>query len=361
MKSLFLLVVTFFITQLSYAQWVQSGSNSYLLNGNVGIGTSSPSLGLLQINGGGDVLSFSSGGGVTQFNAYNNTDFRIIQREGAPMTLWTSTIERMRITANGAVGVGTIAPMGKLHISGSGTGKDGGNNFEYNGDGLIIQANTGARSNTVGAELEFVIPANTDGTNPWGQARIITVAGDGNSYSAVGKLILGTRRSYDKFGTGNQWYYGDDLVIDGFGRIGVGTLSPDQKLTVNGTIHSSEVKVDTSIPVPDYVFEPTYKLANLSYLGDYLHKYHHLPEIPSAAQIEKDGLKLGEMNTLLLKKVEELTLYLIEKDKQLNHQQQADAAQQAKIKQLEKMSQDQQDQIDALKQKLDKIIAANGN
>jgi hypothetical protein len=113
------------------------------------------------------------------------------------------------------------------------------------------------------------------------------------------------------------------------GNVGIGTNQPDAKLTVNGTIHSKEVKVDTSIPVPDYVFEPTYKLLKLSELKTYLDANHHLPEIPSAAKMEKNGMNLSEMNLKLLKKVEELTLYLIEKDVELkelktSHQKQID-------------------------------------
>jgi hypothetical protein len=111
------------------------------------------------------------------------------------------------------------------------------------------------------------------------------------------------------------------MFITNVGNVGIGTVNPDQKLTVAGTVHSSEVTVDTKIPVPDYVFQPSYKLSDLPSLEEYVKKYHHLPEIPAAAEIEKDGLKLGEMNTLLLKKVEELSLYLIEKDKQATEQQ----------------------------------------
>jgi hypothetical protein len=66
---------------------------------------------------------------------------------------------------------------------------------------------------------------------------------------------------------------------------------------------------------PDYVFEPDYKLPELNELKAYVDKNHHSPEIPSAAAMAKDGITLGEMNMKLLKKVEELTLYLIEQQK----------------------------------------------
>ena len=107
------------------------------------------------------------------------------------------------------------------------------------------------------------------------------------------------------------------MRILGNGNVGIGTESPDQKLTVNGTIHSSAVKVDTSIPVPDYVFEPGYQLSNLNETKAYVSKFHHLPEVPSGKEMEKEGIDLGKMNLLLLKKVEELTLHLIKQDKRI--------------------------------------------
>jgi hypothetical protein len=102
------------------------------------------------------------------------------------------------------------------------------------------------------------------------------------------------------------------------GDVGIGTTSPDEKLTVKGKVHAEEVKVNLSIPYPDYVFKPTYYLRPLYEVNNFITKNHHLPDVPTEATVAKDGLNLGEMNALLLKKVEELTLYLIEKDKQVN-------------------------------------------
>jgi hypothetical protein len=96
------------------------------------------------------------------------------------------------------------------------------------------------------------------------------------------------------------------------GNVGIGTPVPDEKLTVKGKIHAQEVRIDTSIPVPDYVFANDYKLKSLQEVEAYIKQNSHLPEIPSAQEIEKNGLMLAGMNMLLLKKIEEMTLYMIE-------------------------------------------------
>jgi len=212
---------------------------------------------------------------------------------------------------NGNVGIGTSGPLARLHLVGSGVSVDGGNSISVSNNDLAIQANTGGRSATLGAQLEFVIPANTDGTNSWGQGRIITVAGNTGNGNATGKMILGTRRMFDKLGTGAQWYYGNDIVIDGSGNVGVGTLNPDQKLSVNGIIHAKSVLIDLN-GWNDYVFKKSYRLRPLSEVKAYIDQNQHLPEVPSEQEMVKNGLDVGEMNKLLMKKVEELTLYLIE-------------------------------------------------
>jgi len=112
------------------------------------------------------------------------------------------------------------------------------------------------------------------------------------------------------------------------GNVGIGTATPDQLLTVNGTVHAKSVVVDLTI-VPDYVFKPTYKLPSLDYVKNYVEKNSHLPEVPSEAEIKKNGLNVGEMNAILLKKVEELTLYVLELNKTVK-------AQEKEIKKLKK-------------------------
>lgn len=107
------------------------------------------------------------------------------------------------------------------------------------------------------------------------------------------------------------------MTVENDGSVGIGTTTPKAKLAVNGNILAKEIKIKTDISVPDYVFEETYSLPSLSSIESYVKKHKHLPEVPSAKDIERDGLDVAEMNLLLLKKVEELTLHLIEKEKEI--------------------------------------------
>jgi len=95
------------------------------------------------------------------------------------------------------------------------------------------------------------------------------------------------------------------------GNVGIGYTNPGAKLDVNGVVRAHEVKVCLNQGC-DYVFEDDYKLMNLSDLSNFIKTNKHLPEVAPAAQMEAEGINLSEMNALLLKKVEELTLYVIE-------------------------------------------------
>jgi hypothetical protein len=107
------------------------------------------------------------------------------------------------------------------------------------------------------------------------------------------------------------------FLKDNGGNIGIGTTKPDAKLTVKGIIHTEEVRVDLNVAGPDYVFEEDYKLPSLQEVAAYVKKNKHLPDVPAAKEMEANGVNLGEMNMLLLKKIEELTLYVIELKKEV--------------------------------------------
>ena len=100
-------------------------------------------------------------------------------------------------------------------------------------------------------------------------------------------------------------------------NVGIGTANPDSKLTVNGTVHAKEVLIDLNGPLADYVFDPGYALPSLTEVKKYIEENKHLPDMPSAAQVEKGGMSVGEMQNLLLQKIEELTLYTLEQQREI--------------------------------------------
>lgn len=111
--------------------------------------------------------------------------------------------------------------------------------------------------------------------------------------------------------TGNQ----TDAYFSG--KVGIKTKTPGEyDLAVNGKIRSHEIKVESSADTwPDYVFKKEYDLKKLEAVEAFIAENGHLPDVPKAHEIELNGVELGEMNKVLLKKIEELTLYIIQEKK----------------------------------------------
>lgn len=114
----------------------------------------------------------------------------------------------------------------------------------------------------------------------------------------------------------NNWQKIGTNVAFNNGNVGIGTSSPVNKLDVNGTIHSREVKVDAT-DWPDYVFKKEYNLPTLEEVEKHINKKGYLENIPSEEEVIKNGINLGEMNAKLLQKIEELTLYSIQQNKEI--------------------------------------------
>lgn len=105
------------------------------------------------------------------------------------------------------------------------------------------------------------------------------------------------------------------MFIRSDGNVGIGTISPTDKLSVNGTIRAKEVRVNTGWA--DFVFEDNYALPTLSEVERHIALNKHLPGIPSAAEVEAEGVELGVISSKLLQKIEELTLYVIAQEKRI--------------------------------------------
>lgn len=127
-------------------------------------------------------------------------------------------------------------------------------------------------------------------------------------------------------------------------------------LAVGGKAIAESMTVKLQSNWPDYVFNTDYSLTPLNKVKRYIDLNHHLPELPSEQQISNDGLNLGEIDELLTKKVEELTLYLIEKDKQLQEQRDAAIKQQGQIDEQNGRLKVQQQEIDQLKQQVQILL-----
>jgi len=114
---------------------------------------------------------------------------------------------------------------------------------------------------------------------------------------------------------------GDIFIFNKQGKVGIGTHHPGSfKLAVEGKIGAREIQVTNVNPWPDYVFAKDYDLPSLSEVEAYIQQNQHLPNVPSAKVVAKEGIELGKMNATLLRKVEELTLYMIQQNK-INAQQ----------------------------------------
>lgn len=107
------------------------------------------------------------------------------------------------------------------------------------------------------------------------------------------------------------------------GYVGIGTSTPEVALAVAGKIHGREIRVNVNVGAPDYVFADDYRLLSLHEIRSYIMAHQRLPGVPAGSDMERDGINLSEMNMLLLKKVEELTLYTIQQQEELEqlHQQ----------------------------------------
>ncbi len=124
---------------------------------------------------------------------------------------------------------------------------------------------------------------------------------------------------------------GDIMSFKGDGTIGVGTTytPAGYKVSINGRVICTELRVQTVGGWPDYVFANNYQLRSLPELETYIQANSHLPGVPPAAEVEADGITVGDMQKKLMEKVEELTLYIIQQDKTVK-------ALEARLKRLEK-------------------------
>ena len=183
-------------------------------------------------------------------------------------------------------------------------------NISASGRHVVIGTPTFSQKLTVTGDLALGLDnamSTISGPNNGGAIQI-------RNHAALG----GAENRYLRLGwkDNNSVFYPVLSINDDY-NVGIGTTTPDTKLTVKGVIHTNEIRVDLESPIqgPDYVFEKDYDLLSLAEFEAYIKVNKHLPEVPSAKEMTENGLNLKEMNLLLLKKVEELTLHLIEQNR----------------------------------------------
>jgi len=218
------------------------------------------------------------------FIANNNTGAAFINQSGTtgPILRLSSGIAtanqnvKFTVENNGNLGIGTLTPAEKIVL--------------YNTDTTQAFIQYGNSKNAIGANRGFVTGVSSIGAGMVWQREALPIT----------------------FGTTNL----ERMRILANGNVGIGTVSPDYKLDVVGNIRAYSVQISTA-KTADFVFDEDYQLRPLSEVENYIAANKHLPEIAPAAEMKEKGIDMGDMQIKLLQKVEELTLYVIQQQKEI--------------------------------------------
>jgi hypothetical protein len=293
-------------------------------DGNVGIGTTTPTS-KLDVNGNARILGDIWGSQVLTFQ--NNARFTVTRSNvptltassfsmpyygvaapnvGGSADLWISGNGGIRmftngnpnplvnILSNGNVGIGTTTPNAKLDV---------------NGNIRAVGEVTSSRNNVdIGGALIVENPAKTGA----GQASSWNIYNMGGIYGNSLQFW-----AYDNVGCVSGGLCAPRLVIMDNGNVGIGTSNPQYMLDVKGKIRGTEIRVEPHGAFPDFVFKENYNLRSLKDIQSFINENGHLPEIPTAGEVEENGINIAEMQAKLLQKIEELTLYIIQQGEKI--------------------------------------------
>lgn len=247
-------------------------------------------------------------------NSFGNINASYISSyNGYVHNLSSSSLNSFNVTISQKLGIGTSSPLGRLQVKGQLSEWDGATRMY-----LTNNASSHGRTNLI---LTGRVDAGNDDWYFGSNARnsIVFNTNSGGFVGAVGTerysiQLNGANHNLGFLSTAKANV--PVMVLTQTGNVGIGTVSPQALLSVNGTAMAKKVKVSiASTDWPDYVFKPTYQLRTLSKLEEFIKHNKHLPDVPSADEVGKNGVDLGENQAILLKKIEELTLYVIEQNK----------------------------------------------
>ncbi len=283
-------------------------------NGNVGIGNNNPTYKLdlncgasssaIKIDGTNPTIAIKStsvkainfGSDIAISGAVGGAGFNpgnvILQGPGGAMG-----------TFSGKVGIGTLTPdLAKFVVEGM-----------YGNTVAIFKGNSTGKGLSIVSDNPGLF-FNSYWNNGH-KAMASGYAGLVNFDPSTGNLYLGTSASQST-NAGDAVSAPARLLISKDGNVGIGLSNPANKLDVCGTIRGKEVRVETGWC--DYVFADDYKLPSLYDVEKFVKENKHLPDVTAGKIIESEGLELGKTSSQMIKKIEELTLYVIELQKQVD-------------------------------------------
>lgn len=217
------------------------------------------------------------------------------------------------LTTGGKVGIGIASPLDRLDVNATGenayikVGRFSTPTNPFGSAGYKI-------GNTVVMSISHYAGYGAGSLNIDNGTGMINMTGSHINFGGLpGTGLLTGKYNFN----GKVWTH--YLVVGNYSNAGAPNpmdLPDGYRMAVDGKIICEEVKIQMSQDWPDYVFSNNYKLKSLNEVEQYIEENKHLPDVPSASEIEKSGLEMGEMSRIQMQKIEELTLYMIELKKQ---------------------------------------------
>jgi hypothetical protein len=324
MKKSILLILSLYCFNISFAQ-----TNTFPATGNAGIGTTEPSA-PLEINS--SNTSVNKLLHITSPDADVDVDRHRLILAAKPGFANVPYIEWRTNTYTRQAYMGWMKDYFNLSL-------ENGYHFSINGGYVGIGITNPGHRLQVGGTISI--------RDAWDN--VYASVQEGNTFQLIGTykgwdataIYIGGYNATNKTGAaGNKVFIGgpnSNLPLFVTGNMGLGTTKTidasgvEYRLSVNGKVRATEVKVYTGWA--DFVFAPNYKLRPLSEVESFIKANGHLPEIPAAKEVEANGVDIGETQSKLLQKIEELTLYLIEQNKKLEAQNKKIEALEKKLKQ----------------------------